>query len=88
MGLGSTGVRLPDGRLLDLAELGISSEQWGRLPGTLRDEVVQAAEEKAPAEYRDLIKRYFKQISQQASRQGEGGLLDALRGKKDEDKQK
>ena len=63
-GRGSAGIRLPDAAMLNFDLLGITPSDWARLPGVLRDEVVQAADEKAPAEYRDLIKRYFQQISQ------------------------
>ncbi|MDA0322354.1 MAG: hypothetical protein O2923_06505 [Verrucomicrobia bacterium] len=51
---------VPDGALL---EIGISRSDWMRLPGELRDEILQAAAEEGPQEYRPLIKRYFRDIA-------------------------
>jgi hypothetical protein len=45
-----------------LKELGITLQDWARLPGKLRDQVLQAAADDSPGEYRDLIKRYFQEI--------------------------
>ena len=71
LGMGGGSARipmmLPDTELLNLDLLGISRVQWATLPSQLRDEVIQAAEKLPPNEYRDLIKRYFRQISQRAA---------------------
>jgi len=61
----------------ELEAMGITLTDWARLPGTLRDEVLQAAGTDSPEEYRQLIKRYFQQI---ARRGGNGGA--AKTGKK------
>lgn len=65
-GQGNWRIVIPDSTILDLELLGLTRTDWARMPDNLRQEVIQAAEEKAPAEYREVIKRYFKAISQQA----------------------
>ncbi|MFB3891889.1 MAG: DUF4175 family protein [Phycisphaerae bacterium] len=52
-----------------LEALGINVSDWARLPGNLRDEVLQAAEEGAPEEYRPLIKQYFQEIAKRGAAQ-------------------
>jgi len=66
MGGGNWRIVIPDSKILDLDLIGLTRSDWARLPGALRDQMIQAAEEKAPAEYREVIKRYFKSISQRA----------------------
>jgi hypothetical protein len=51
----------------ELVELGISAEDWARLPGRLRNQVLQAARSNGPEEYRLLIKRYFRALAKQAA---------------------
>ncbi len=41
----------------------LTRSDWARLPGVLREEILQTAQEKSPIEYRELIARYFKAIS-------------------------
>ncbi|MBN1344886.1 MAG: hypothetical protein JXQ73_19485 [Phycisphaerae bacterium] len=65
-GQGNWRVVVPDSRILDFEMIGLSRSDWSRLPGTLREEVIQTAEDKAPPGYREIIKRYFKVISQRA----------------------
>ena len=55
-----------------LEALGIKLSDWARLPGELRSEILQAAEEGAPEEYRGLIKRYFQKIAKRGGIQEEG----------------
>jgi hypothetical protein len=55
-----------------LQEAGISLSDWARLPGELRNEILQAAGEKSPAEYRELIKRYFSEIARRGKRTEDG----------------
>ncbi len=50
-----------------LKEMGITLADWARLPGELRDQVLQAADAGAPEEYRNLIKRYFQAIAKRGS---------------------
>jgi len=52
----------------DLKRLGIQASDWLRLPGELRDEVLQAAPEEGPVEYRPLIKRYFREVAERKRR--------------------
>ncbi len=75
-GGGNWRIVVPDSTILDLEVIGLTRSDWARLPGTLREEVIQAAEEKAPAEYREVIKRYFQAISQQAGADWNNVLLD------------
>lgn len=46
-----------------LEAMGINLKDWARLPGHLKDEVLQAAEENVPEEYRQLVKHYFQEIA-------------------------
>jgi len=39
-------------------------EIWGKLPDTKRDEVLQLLNEKLPMQYKELIKQYFKALSE------------------------
>ena len=52
-----------------LRRLGISSDDWARLPRRLRNEILESADERAPQEYRALVRRYFRTL---AKRGGEG----------------
>ena len=57
-----------------LAKLGISPADWARLPGKLRDQILQAARTDGPAEYRELIRRYFRELARRgAAGGGDGG---------------
>jgi len=58
-----TGVQSTDLSAAKLKELGIKLEDWARLPGELRDQILQAAVDAGPEEYRPLIKRYFQEIA-------------------------
>lgn len=42
---------------------GIKFEDWLRLPGSLRGEMLQSAASEGPEEYRELIKRYFEELA-------------------------
>ncbi len=65
VGVGRTGVDLRAGVL---RELGIAPSDWTRLPGKLRDQVLQAAREGEPEAYRGLIKNYFQAIAKQGAK--------------------
>ena len=52
-----------------LRRLGISSDDWARLPRRLRNEILESVDERAPEEYRALVRRYFRTL---AKRGGEG----------------
>jgi hypothetical protein len=75
-GGGNWRIVIPDSKILDLELVGLTRSDWARLPATIREEVIQAAEEKAPAEYREVIKRYFKAISQRAGEGWDRTLID------------
>jgi hypothetical protein len=62
-----TGVQSTDLSEAKLKELGIKLEDWARLPGELRDQILQVAADAGPEEYRPLIKRYFQQIAKRGS---------------------
>jgi len=64
MGVGAQSTDLSESKL---RELGIKLEDWARLPGELRDQILQAASDLGPEEYRPLIKRYFQQIAKRGS---------------------
>ena len=61
-----TGPQATDETLLRLEEMGISPSDWARLPGRLRNEVLQAANDKSPPQYRALIKQYFQELARQS----------------------
>jgi hypothetical protein len=50
-----------------LKELGISLKDWARLPGELRDQILQAAHDAGPEEYRPLIRRYFQELARRGA---------------------
>jgi hypothetical protein len=50
-----------------LAQLGISGDDWLRLPSDLRTEILKSPEERAPREYRELVRRYFQTIARRAN---------------------
>ena len=50
-----------------LESLGIKLSDWARLPGELRNQILQAADEAGPEEYRQLIKRYFQEVAKRGS---------------------
>jgi hypothetical protein len=58
-----TNAQMTDLTAAKLAKLGISLTDWARLPGSLRDQVLQAAGSQSPEEYRPLIKRYFREVA-------------------------
>ncbi len=62
--IGTAGTDLRAG---ELTELGISADDWARLPGRLQDQVLQAARTSGPEEYRTLIKRYFRALAKKAA---------------------
>ncbi len=64
-----TGVQTTDLSEAKLRELGISLEDWARLPGELRDQILQAAADAGPEEYRALIKRYFQEIARRGRKE-------------------
>jgi hypothetical protein len=78
-GAGNWQLVIPDLKTLDFEMLGLTRTDWARLPGVIRDEIIQAAEDKSPTEYRELIKRYFKAISQRSGGRGDRPLLDDTR---------
>jgi hypothetical protein len=59
-GIGAVGINSTAAKL---ESLGIKLSDWARLPGELRSQILQAAEEAGPEEYRTLIKRYFQQVA-------------------------
>jgi TRAP-type C4-dicarboxylate transport system substrate-binding protein len=55
-----------------LEALGIKLSDWAKLPGELRNEILQAAEEGEPEEYRGLIRRYFQKVAKRGGIEEEG----------------
>ena len=58
-----TGEQATDLSAARLKSLGIKLGDWARLPGELRNQILQAAQHAGPAAYRPLIKRYFQEIA-------------------------
>jgi hypothetical protein len=48
---------------LELKKLGLSTDEWAKLKGRLKGDVSRGATESAPVEYRDLVNRYFRELS-------------------------
>ena len=67
-GRGNRGIMAVELTPDQLEALGISVNDWAKLPGQLRDEVLQAASDSAPPEYRTLIKQYFQEVARAAGR--------------------
>ena len=67
-GIGPIGISLTAAKLQGL---GIKLSDWARLPGELRNQILQAAEEGGPEEYRALIKRYFQKVAKKGGQKGE-----------------
>jgi len=65
--MGRFGQMLSDLSWVRLGSLGVAPEEWARLPGHLRDQVLQAAGDARPQEYRQLIKLYFQEVSRRAA---------------------
>jgi len=53
----------PDDTVARLKRAGIKLEDWAKLPGRLRDDILQAPEQKSPEQYRKLIRDYFRTIA-------------------------
>jgi len=62
-----TGAMMTDLTAANLAKLGVSPADWARLPGKLRDHVLQTARTGAPAEYRELIRGYFRELARRGA---------------------
>ena len=64
-----TGPQPLDLSAAELKKLGIELEDWARLPGELRSQILQAAQNAGPEEYRPLIKRYFREIAKRGGKE-------------------
>ncbi len=67
-GIGAISISLTAAKLQGL---GIKLSDWARLPGELRNQILQAAEEGGPEEYRALIKRYFQKVAKKGGQRAE-----------------
>lgn len=47
--------------------LGINFEDWLKLPGNVRSEILQSASDEGPEEYREIIKRYFEELAKRST---------------------
>ena len=61
---------------------GLSTRNWGELPGTLKTEILQAARKKPDGDYAKLIRRYFDEISRTQKPDQPGAKLPAVKGAK------
>jgi hypothetical protein len=70
---GGGGPMMTDSSAAALARLGIAPADWARLPGKLREQLLQAARTDGPQEYRDLIRGYFQELARRgAAGDGDG----------------
>ena len=58
---------ITDLRAEQLRELGIAPDDWARLPGKLKDEILQVARTGGPQEYRELVRLYFRALAERAA---------------------
>ena len=56
----------PDRERLEAELARLSGRSWGRLPGTLKTEILQAARRDPNGDYAQLIRFYFEEISRSA----------------------
>ena len=61
---------------------GLSTRNWGELPGTLKTEILQAARKKPDGDYAKLIRRYFDEISRTQQPDLPGTKVPAAQGAK------
>ncbi|NOY81068.1 MAG: hypothetical protein GXP31_08695 [Kiritimatiellaeota bacterium] len=54
----------------EVRRLGISATDWGRLPGELRTQILEAGLRNMPSEYRELIRSYFRELARRTARNG------------------
>jgi len=50
-----------------LSQLGISGSDWLKLPSDLRTEILSSNDDRAPREYRELVRRYFQTMARRAA---------------------
>lgn len=63
-GGGSTGgSEITDVSRERLEELGLSPIEWTKLPGSLKNKILQANGSEAPQEYRAMVRRYFRELA-------------------------
>ena len=59
---------VPEGEMPKIFEiLGIARADWLRMKGELRSDAAGGADANAPAEYRDLVKKYFEEVARQGA---------------------
>ncbi|HAU38419.1 MAG TPA: hypothetical protein DCX07_11990, partial [Phycisphaerales bacterium] len=73
MGTGDGGTKMQPTILsrAELQKMGISAVDWTLLKGELKDEILQAAAESGPKEYRRYVREYFRILSKKAAQQPE-----------------
>ncbi|HCE46449.1 MAG TPA: hypothetical protein DET40_23135 [Lentisphaeria bacterium] len=59
----SSAKQAPPGFEVISRRMGIKYDDWLRLPGSLRSEILQSSASEGPEEYREIIKRYFEELS-------------------------
>ena len=50
----------------------ISRSDWLRLPGRLKNQIMQAEARGVPEEYRELVRRYFSELARKGASSGDG----------------
>ncbi len=60
---GSRGLPVKPADLADLKALRLTSDEWNRLPGELKQQLLQAMKGNYPEEYRQLIRDYFSNLA-------------------------
>ena len=63
MAKGIRGLKSKPEDVADLKTLKLTSEEWNRLPGELKQQLLQAMKGNYPEEYRQLIRDYFSNLA-------------------------
>jgi hypothetical protein len=55
--------------LADLKKLHLTPEEWNRLPGEVKQQLLQSIKGNYPEEYRQLIRDYFGRLAQTGNKE-------------------
>jgi hypothetical protein len=62
---------MPPGELDKIRRLDLTTEEWNKLPGELKEQILQSMQDRYPEEYRQLISDYFKRLAETGVKAGE-----------------
>jgi hypothetical protein len=68
-----TGLTAVSQDAVKLQKMGIKLSDWAKLPGELKSQILQAADDSGPEEYQAMIKGYFRKVAERGGATSEGG---------------